>query len=258
MPDCFQDKYAHYYDLIYKDKDYGKECAYLERIFQKYAAGRVQRVLDIACGTGGHIIPLAERGYKVSGRDASAAMTGIARKKARQRGLKVKFCVSKMQHLETKEKFDAAIGMFSCIDYLTKVSDLKHALKRIRAALTPEGIFTFDFWNKDCVRRKFAPFKKKIVYAGDIKIIRLANTSLEGKNSIANVTFVTFCLKKRGRLIRTKELHRMKYYRIKEMEKILEQCGFRLLGCFPFLKFGHRPTPSDWNISVVAAPKVKA
>jgi hypothetical protein len=107
------------------------------------------------------------------------------------------------------------------------------------------------------VTREFSPFKKRITCGKGIKVIRLASTVLERRKSVADVNFITFCIRG-GRITQTKELHRMKYYRVKEMEKILAQCGFRVLGCFPFMRLAGKPDCRDWNISIVAMPKVKA
>jgi len=48
-------------------------------------------VLELFCGTGGHTIPVAEKGLDVVAVDASHDMLDIAVQKARGRGLNVKF-----------------------------------------------------------------------------------------------------------------------------------------------------------------------
>jgi len=71
MNTVFGSEYAGAYDAIYGDKDYAAECDLVERIFKTYGYGVVQSVMDLGCGTGGHALPLAERGYEVSGIDRS-------------------------------------------------------------------------------------------------------------------------------------------------------------------------------------------
>jgi ubiquinone/menaquinone biosynthesis C-methylase UbiE len=61
MANCFEEKYAQYYDLIYKNKNYKKECDYLEKIFRKFLNKKPKTILDLACGTGSHAIILAKR-----------------------------------------------------------------------------------------------------------------------------------------------------------------------------------------------------
>src|SRR5205814_7072190 len=74
--------YASAYDALHEDKDYERECDLFERTFDELAAGGVRRVLDLGCGTGGHAIPLARRGYDVVGVDRSEAMLARAADKA--------------------------------------------------------------------------------------------------------------------------------------------------------------------------------
>ena len=45
-----------------------------------------ERILDLGCGTGGHALVLARRGYRITGVDRSASMLEIARRKAKEVG----------------------------------------------------------------------------------------------------------------------------------------------------------------------------
>lgn len=45
--------YAAYYDLLYRDKDYVGEAAYVHDLIQHHAPG-AQEVLELGSGTGGH------------------------------------------------------------------------------------------------------------------------------------------------------------------------------------------------------------
>jgi len=67
-------KYSKYYDLLYHDKDYSQECDFIEQILRSYTLEPVKTILDGGCGTGGHAIPLANKGYEITGIDASEAM----------------------------------------------------------------------------------------------------------------------------------------------------------------------------------------
>ena len=80
----FEDELAEIYDLIYQDKDYEKEIDFIEQIFHNYSSHPIKTILDGGCGTGGHALPLAKRGYQVSAIDLSEAMLKRARKKAKR------------------------------------------------------------------------------------------------------------------------------------------------------------------------------
>ena len=257
MPDIFKD-YAAIYDIIYKDKDYSGECYFLEKIFKKYSKKPVRDILDVACGTGNHAIPLASEGFNVFAQDMSSQMLSMARKKARERGLKIKFmgCLP-MQRFRHRRKFDAVIAMFSSIDYMVKLSDLKNTLKNVRASIRPGGIFVFDFWNKDCVVKAFTPFKKVEFRDGKHKVVRISRVSLNKNYSVAVINYTCDYFISGKHSVRIKELHKMKYYNIPEMVKILNDNGFCVLACFPFMGLGKKIKDSDWNISVVVTPQNK-
>ena len=74
-------KYAHFYDTIYQDKNYKKECDFLEKLFKKFSRKKIQTILDLGCGTASHDILLAKRGYNVTGIDMSNEMLKIAKQK---------------------------------------------------------------------------------------------------------------------------------------------------------------------------------
>ena len=94
----FGKEYADAYDYLYQDKDYKKECDFLEEIFSKFSSG-VKSVLDLGCGTGGHAAILAKRGYQVVGVDRSEEMIEIAKKKTKDIGFSTKFIKSEILNL---------------------------------------------------------------------------------------------------------------------------------------------------------------
>src|SRR5262245_62311405 len=81
MREVFGSEYADAYDNLYKDKNYSEECALIDRILQTYGEGTVRSILDLGCGTGNHVLALAEKGYKLVGVDRSARMLDAARRK---------------------------------------------------------------------------------------------------------------------------------------------------------------------------------
>ena len=73
------------------------------------------RVLDIGCGTGEHALMAAKQGLETTGIDSAPAAIEIARRKARERGLNVRFSVHSAIDLGSLgEQFDTVIdsGLF--------------------------------------------------------------------------------------------------------------------------------------------------
>ena len=70
--------FAEYYDAVINwEKRLGREMPLLEELAR--SAG--PRVLVPACGTGGHVAALAERGFSVLGFDADEDMVAFARQR---------------------------------------------------------------------------------------------------------------------------------------------------------------------------------
>ena len=74
MTGVFGAEYAGAYDAIYAEKDYEAEVDLIERAAARFGDDAAASVLDLGCGTGGHAIPLARRGHRVTGVDRSPAM----------------------------------------------------------------------------------------------------------------------------------------------------------------------------------------
>src|SRR5215831_6155701 len=105
----FGPAYASAYDDLYRDKDYLAECDLIERVFDTYGERPIRRVLDLGCGTGGHAVPLAERGYEVVGVDRAPDMVH----RAEARGSSARFEVGDIANVVLDESFDAALMMFA-------------------------------------------------------------------------------------------------------------------------------------------------
>ncbi|MFP8943265.1 class I SAM-dependent methyltransferase [Streptomyces fenghuangensis] len=75
------------------------------------------RVLDVGCGSGDNALMIAEHGLETTGVDAAPSGIGLARRKARERGLDVRFLVWDGLALpDLGERFDTVVdvGFFHC------------------------------------------------------------------------------------------------------------------------------------------------
>ncbi len=71
------DSYSRYYDLLYRDKDYAAEVAYIDQLLSRHALSGPE-ILEFGSGTGQHGRLLAARGYRVTGIERSAEMVAQA------------------------------------------------------------------------------------------------------------------------------------------------------------------------------------
>jgi glycine/sarcosine N-methyltransferase len=126
------------------------EGPFLQEVLREAGA---TRVLDVACGSGGHALALARWGYDVTGVDASQAMIALARRKASQAGLDVPFVVSGFAALAGADPearpYDAVLCLGNSLPHLLAQADLVAALKMMASVLRPAGLFVTQNLNYD-------------------------------------------------------------------------------------------------------------
>jgi len=245
-------EYAKYYDLFYADKNYEKECDFLEEIFRNYSKFMPESILDVGCGTGGHAIPLAKRGYEVTGIDQSEEMISIAKEKARKSEININLKVMDLRKLWLNKKFDAGICMFAVIDYLTSNKDLVKSLSNIRKHLKDDSLFVFDFWYGPAVLTILPSTRMKIVEKEGVKVIRFAEPYLDSFHHICKVNYYSIVKKENLVMYEGKEKHTVRFYFPEEIKHYIEENGFQLLKFCPFLDLDTKPDEKTWNVTAIA------
>lgn len=239
---------------MYRDKDYEAECDFLEEVFRRYASGTVQSILDLGCGTGGHALPLARRGYQVWGVDRSPQMIAIAREKARMPELatSVRFEVADIRTLELQRTFDAVISMFAVLSYQVSNETLLAALCSTRRHVVPGGIFICDFWYGPAVLTQRPRERVKIVQEGSERVIRITQPTLGTENNLVRVHFHIMRLHEKEVVEEADEEHILRYFFCPELEFFLEQTGFVVEHFCPFMQLDERLGVHTWNAAVIA------
>jgi len=141
--------YSKYYDLLYKDKDYAGEVAYISSLLEEHAPdGR--SILELGCGTGRHAAMLAEKKWIVHGIDLSTDMLKAAQERKRSRpssiGDRLRFSVGDVRDFDTGEQYDAVLSLFHVVSYQNANDDVLAMFRNAAAHLKPGGVFVFDYW----------------------------------------------------------------------------------------------------------------
>jgi SAM-dependent methyltransferase len=250
----FKQAYADHYDLLYKEKDYESECDLIEQAFLRYSKEPVKTILDMGCGTGNHLFPLAKRGYQLHGVDLSEHMLANAIKKSQSETFNHSpvFSHGDMRKVELGEKFDAILMMFAVLGYQLTNQDVLSTLDTVRKHLKPGGLFIFDVWYGPAVLAERPSQRIKVIPILDGKIIRAASGSLDNIHQICDVKYHLWHILGDKMVSETEEVHRVRFFFAQELALFLSSCGFMLqnLSAFPTLD---RPADeSEWNIFVVA------
>lgn len=254
MNDPFGPIYADTYDLIYQDKDYGAECDLIETIFKKFGDGNICNILDLGCGTGGHAIPLAQRGYKVVGIDYSEGMLVRARVKAAEvaNQRSVVFQQGDIRNVDQQQIFDAALMMFAVLGYQLENDDVTSALRTACRHLRSGGLLIFDVWYGPAVLHVQPSQRIKVAPFPNGKILRAASGSLEVRRQRCIVHFLVWRFEGDRLVGEIEEDHTMRFFFPLELQLFLENVGLTLLHLGAFPDFNREPDETTWNVVGVA------
>ncbi len=250
MNDVFGQEYAAAYDLFYAGKSYEAECDVLERAFREFSARPVLRVLDIGCGTGGHALPMARRGYEVVGVDRSPGMLAVAQAKAQAAGLAsvITYVESDITAALDVAPCDAALMMFNVLGYQTSPQDVASALKVVRQSLRPGGLFLFDAWQTEAVEREPPAPRERLYEEDGDKWIRRSSGHLDREHDICTVTIQVHRLLDGQIAAETVEHHRVRHFSHETLIELLAAAGIDLVRLGRFPDYWNDTDPQDWNV----------
>ena len=109
------------------------------------------RVLEVGCGTGRILLPIARSGQTIDGLDASAAMLERCRVKLRGESEAVRRRVTlhdgDARVFNLGQRFGLVIAPFRVVQHLTKLDDQLAFLDSVARHLAPGGRLAFDVFN---------------------------------------------------------------------------------------------------------------
>jgi len=113
----------------------------------------IHRVLDAACGTGHHVLALAQRGFETAGADLSAEMIALARQNAATAGCDIPFTLAGFGQLADRlgGHFDALLCLGNSLPHVLTGGELEATLVDFAAALRPGGLLVIQNRNFDRV-----------------------------------------------------------------------------------------------------------
>jgi len=248
------DAYAAYYDLLYQEKDYAGEAAYVHSLLQHHALG-VRDVLELGCGTGAHAEHLARMDYNVHGVDLSEAMLARAgeRRAAMPSGVAnlLSFGLGDVRTVRTGNTYDAVISLFHVVSYQAKNSDLQAMFATAREHLRPGGLFIFDVWYGPAVLTDQPAVRVKELENDVVKITRVAQPTMYFQRNLVDVHYrIIACEKNTGCYSETEETHRMRYLFSPEIELLAKQAGFDVVEAQEWMT-GKKPGVDTWGVCFI-------
>lgn len=177
-------KSAAFYDAIYSWKDYEAESARLHDLISQYKKSAGSQLLDVACGTGGHI-PHLQQHYQVAGLDLDDSMLDVARAKFPD----VTFYHADMVDFDLGKQYDVIVCLFSSIGYVKTVGALNRTLATFKRHLRDGGVVIVEPWLERGMIRDGA-LHMKTVDEPELKITRINQTRVEGDLTILDFYYL--------------------------------------------------------------------
>ena len=149
-----------HYPAEYYDEDYSLGIPDRGDIhfYKKYAMQMGSPVLELGCGTGRILIPIAQEGIEAHGLDMSREMLGICETKVRALNLQnVRLKCSSMDQFEYDEKFCLIYIPFRSFQHLLSTEEQLKCLDLVRTHLKENGLFILDVFDPN--------FEKLAAYA---------------------------------------------------------------------------------------------
>jgi ubiquinone/menaquinone biosynthesis C-methylase UbiE len=138
------DDFARYYDADFQG--YTDDVPLYRQMAQRTGGP----LIELMCGTGRVLVPLAEDGYHITGVDISPSMLEIARARLEQHNLlsSVSLITGDVRSVKLPaQTFALAFVAINSFMHLERVSDQLAALETIRQTLTPDGLLIIDLFN---------------------------------------------------------------------------------------------------------------
>jgi SAM-dependent methyltransferase len=147
-------------------------------------------VLDLCCGHGRHTVPLAQKGYRLTGLDLSAHHLRLARQAASKAKVDVEWVRADMRQIpqEMTGRFDAVINMFTSFGFLESDAEDQKALDGAGRALKPGGKLLIDFMNREWLMRHYQ--EREWIRLGDAFLLERRRFDFATGRNIAEATLV--------------------------------------------------------------------
>jgi SAM-dependent methyltransferase len=131
------------YDSLFAN--FSADIPFYQTLAEKYG----DPVLELMCGTGRVTIPLAQKGFNITGLDISPEMLDVARQKTEELDLSINWIEADGRDFSLKEKFNFIFIPFNSFLAMTDQTDMESCLANVRTHMKHDGRFAIDIFNPD-------------------------------------------------------------------------------------------------------------
>ena len=251
------DRFAPFYDLEFGSFD---DDLPLYRAFASHAG---HPILELGCGTGRVLLPLAAEGYRISGVDLSPAMLAVAQAAVDAQGLegRVALVEGDIRSLDglPDDHFALAFSAINSFLHLETQADQLAALAAVFRCLRPGGLFIADLFSPH--PDILGEYDGRLVHAGTFRdeatgerIDKFSSSTLDQAEQRIDTTFFYDRQRADGSFVRSTASFILRYVGRYEFALLLERAGFGDITFYGSYDLDPFTSASDRMIAVAARP----
>ena len=216
----FKEDYLQVYSPFLTEQRTREEVLFIQEILNLPLRSKI---LDLACGYGRHTIPLAKKGYDMTGLDYTEKFIQMADEKAQKENLQIEFLVGDMRKIPFENHFAGVISYFTSFGFFSEDENFE-VLKGVFKALKKKGKFLLDIVNRDWMVKNFQPKDWERLEDGTL-VLEERNWDLKTNRM---KTFLTILDKKGER----NSWFDLRLYTLQELNLLLEKAGLKIIQTF--------------------------
>ena len=232
------DSIAPFYDIEHAEFD---EDLDMYRNFAELCGGKI---LELACGSGRLLLPLAREGYTLTGVDTSAAMLNIAQHALEKEGIaaRCQLVQQDMCSLQLQEKYRLAMIALGSFGHITTRTQQQQALAAIRRHLSIGATFILDISNEDA--RYMEALSGQMLHQGTWQqqdgsyVTHFLSPASSNSQHLLDLTHFYEVHRQGGNVQRNVSQTSLYLFERNETELLLDQAGFRVKDVYGSYEFG--------------------
>jgi SAM-dependent methyltransferase len=230
------DRHARYYDL--EHEDYQDDLA-MYAGFAGASPGGARDVLELACGTGRCLLPLAALGHSVTGLDVSPAMLDLARRKVADAGLgdRVTLLSGDMRDFDLGRRFGLVFIALNSLMHLESRQEQRQALACAGRHLAPGGRLVVDLFNPDAALPEPSQEGQLFLHClkvlpGGVHLLHFQSPRVDRGEQVVSMANYYDEIQPDGQVRRHVAPFTLRYLTRGEVELLVPQAGLELEGLY--------------------------
>lgn len=212
---------AGYYDQFCAEVDYKEQCEFARRVFDGFSSSNGKVYLDLACGTGQHLLHMQQHGFTPWGLDNSPDML----RQAALRCADAELLLCDLAAFEQDSQFDLITCFLYSIHYSHPTASLEETLRRAWRALKPGGVFIFNSVDARGIRNDDGIITR--VKDGDSQLSFQSAWHYKGEGEVLDLS-LSITRESAGQRQSWRDHHTMTAITLPQLNAALESIGFEV------------------------------